>query len=321
MKGLYSFSLLGIIALLLLAVGCTDEGELPPNPFDPYANPDSAGTNTTPVNLDPQSFAGLHHYIFRPTCANSGCHDGTFEPDFRSIESSYNTLVYHPLIKNDPQGSFTYRVVPGNPNASVLMTRLEVDIDGQSGIMPLALEPTSDWSVNRAQYIANIRAWIQNGARDIFGNAPSQGNIPPAMKGVVAFANGSSTPLERDTDNGAIILPGAVSSLEIWFSIEDDATASSALQYNKVKFASTLNEFGGVSEQNLQVAGTPITQMGYFNQTVQYTHRITIDPSNFPGQQIFFRIYVQDGQSNSPTEIPSDGGADYIKEYFSFKRQ
>jgi hypothetical protein len=28
------------------------------------------------------------------TCANSGCHDGTFEPDFRTLEGSYNTLLF-----------------------------------------------------------------------------------------------------------------------------------------------------------------------------------------------------------------------------------
>ncbi|MBK7268515.1 MAG: hypothetical protein IPI07_03030, partial [Flavobacteriales bacterium] len=31
----------------------------------------------------------------------SGCHDGTFEPEFRTIASAYNSLVYHPVIAND----------------------------------------------------------------------------------------------------------------------------------------------------------------------------------------------------------------------------
>ena len=37
------------------------------------------------------NFAWLHQQAFAPTCANSGCHDGTFEPDFRTVGASWNT--------------------------------------------------------------------------------------------------------------------------------------------------------------------------------------------------------------------------------------
>jgi hypothetical protein len=106
-----NFAFLAFFFLLLIAA-CDTTGELPPNPFDPYKTDSIAGPD--PVDVDPNSIVGLHYNIFVPTCANSGCHDGTFEPDFRSIESSYNTMVNHPIIKNDPQGTYEVRVMPGN---------------------------------------------------------------------------------------------------------------------------------------------------------------------------------------------------------------
>ena len=57
--------------------------EVPENPYDKV----DYSTNTNPdPNPDPNSIQGLYKNIFQPKCANPGCHDGTFEPDFRSIE-------------------------------------------------------------------------------------------------------------------------------------------------------------------------------------------------------------------------------------------
>ena len=127
-----------LLFVLLLGIlgACTETTE---NPFD-NSGP-TTPIDTTEVPLDLNSIAGLHAEVIVPTCANSGCHDGTFEPDFRTIESTYNTLVYHPIIKNDPMGTYEYRVVPGDPDASQFMARLTYDIDGNSGVMPLGRRP------------------------------------------------------------------------------------------------------------------------------------------------------------------------------------
>jgi len=152
----------------------------PANPFvDPaLLRPPVTGDT---VNFGPYDFAGLHRDIFKPTCSNSGCHDGTFEPDFRTIESSYNTLVYQPIIKNNPAGSYDYRVVPGDAGASVLMNRLTVDIDGLSGIMPLSTDPNSTWPANKQAYTERIQGWINQGAKDVFGNPPVSGPGQPKI--------------------------------------------------------------------------------------------------------------------------------------------
>lgn len=158
---------LSIVLLGGLLIACSEEDSFV-NPYDliEEENPQ----DTTQIDLDPTSLAGLHANIFGKTCANSGCHDGTFEPDFRTIQSTYGTLVNHPIIKNDPQGSFSMRVVPGDVAASVLIARLEYDIDGNSGVMPLVIDPGSDWLEKKEEYIQNIKDWIAAGAKDALGN-------------------------------------------------------------------------------------------------------------------------------------------------------
>ncbi len=159
MKNMQSLHLLWIAGLWIALSACSKKTG---NPFD--LETEETQAEEAAAELGPNSLAGIHANVFAPTCANSGCHDGTFEPDFRTIGSTYNTLVYHPVIKNDPQGSFEFRVVPDDVDASQLIARLTYDIDGNSGRMPLAVEPDSDWPDKREEYIDNIKNWIRNGA-------------------------------------------------------------------------------------------------------------------------------------------------------------
>lgn len=309
-----------IAAGVFLLLGASCKQELPPNPFAENQPSDSTIDNSLPP-LDPNSFAGIHYNVFRPTCANSGCHDGTFEPDFRTIESAYNTLVYHPVIKNNSAGDFTYRVVPGQPEKSVLIERLTNDIDGFSGIMPLEVDPGSDWPAKKDTYIQNIRTWISNGAKDMFGNTPVMGNREPKMLGVVAFADGSNTPVSRNPGNGALRVPTGTQQLEIWFALSDDSTAPAQLAYNKIAFSLSRDDFNGAAQQSLSVTASPITEDGYFGDPVSYYHHYTLaQPGSFgsSGTLVFFRVWVKDPQ-HAPTEIPEQGSFDYIKAYFSIE--
>ena len=304
-----------VIMGLVGAYSCKKE-KITPNPFDDLALQPPINTDTLP-DPDPTSFVGLHNNIFKPICANSGCHDGTFEPDYRSIESAYNTLVYRPIIKNDPQATYTYRVLPNNAELSVLYQRLIIDIDGQSGIMPLSVDQGSDWNSKKSQYINDIKTWINNGAKDMFGNDPVKGNKEPQMAGVVAFAGGPA-PLARASGNGPIQVPNGTNSITIWFSLSDDVTSPQNLTYNKVKFSKSVYDFSNSPEMALQV-GSSITEDGYFGDPVTYYHSLTKNLSEYSsGTTVFVRIYVQD-EHNDVTEIPSDGSLDYILDYFAFE--
>lgn len=304
-----------LLLLVLCIAMASCEQDLPPNPYDEINNDP---IDTTQVDsLDPNSFAFIHQNILQPTCANSGCHDGTFEPDYRTIESAYNTLVYHPVVKNDTLNSFKYRVLPGNASKSMLYIRLTQDLNGNSGVMPLEIEPGSDWRDKREEYIKNIKNWIEAGARDIFGNRPTKPNLQPQMLGIIAMPAGSSTPFNR-ASNGAILVPPGVNSIDIWFSLKDDSTATSALLHNKVKFSLFMNDFSAAQERDLTIVSSPVVEEGYEGGPVEYYHKITINPFDFgiPGNNIFMRIYVKDPQ-NAITEIPAVYSENAFKTYFT----
>lgn len=145
---------------------CSEKSEDFDNPFnDPNLQPPTDTTSNT-ITLSPTSLAGLHQNIFIPTCANSGCHDGTFEPDFRTIESTYNTTVNHPALKTDPNLNISQRIVPNQPEQSMLYYRLLNFLPNSSGKMPLEAND-SDWPDKKEEHIQNIRTWIENGAENI----------------------------------------------------------------------------------------------------------------------------------------------------------
>ncbi|MFT4753992.1 MAG: hypothetical protein ACI85Q_001548, partial [Salibacteraceae bacterium] len=107
------------------------------------------------------SFDRLYSNIFDLNCYSSGCHDGSFEPNFTSMNNAYYTLVYHPVKKNNEEASFTYRVEPGNPKNSLLYERITnccfLDIDDR---MPLLSKYLSK------KEIRLIKKWIEAGAPD-----------------------------------------------------------------------------------------------------------------------------------------------------------
>lgn len=308
--------LIFIFSLLILTFGCKKEEKI--NPFDLSENQPPI-TNNPVLTVDANSFAGLHKNIFKPTCANSGCHDGTFEPDFRTIESSYNTLVLQPIIKNDVAGSFQFRVKPGDADASVIMNRVTVDIDGLSGIMPLGLSPGSDWESKKVGYIENIRNWIMSGAKDVFGNAPVGTNLPPQLTGILITETGSNAALTRNIQTGSVQVPANATSIDVYFAFTDDQTALNDITYLKVKTGASMNVFGGFAEISL-TAVNPINGEGYSGNQIQFTHKCSISVESLPiGQVQFIRAYLQD---NLPTltEVPTASSAEHVKRYYSFQK-
>ena len=128
------------------------------NPYGNYSTP-KLYEEPTLAGLPTDNFGYLHATVFKPTCANSGCHDGHFEPDYRTIGSAYNNMVNHKVLTNDASGSFTYRVKPGDAAKSLVHERLLVALPSTSGIMPAVT--TSEWLMNKASHIKGIKDWIE----------------------------------------------------------------------------------------------------------------------------------------------------------------
>ena len=300
------------------------------NPYsDPNLNPPVI--NDSNYFNNPNSFSSLQNNIFQPYCNNSGCHDGTFEPDFRTIESSYSTLVYQPVIKNNSSQSYNYRVKPGESEKSVLYARLLADandisiFDNNSQVMPLTADIVYDpekshpWHGVKEQFIPHIKNWIDSGARDIFGNIPLEINNKPEMRGCIAYISGQSNQLSRELPRGTIYIPSNTQSIDLWFSVTDDAQNSSELSFNQIKLSKNLFNFESQSYYPLEVVNTPIVETGYFiNSTDSFYHKYTLDMSEYEsGDLVFIKIYVQDN-INPITEIPSNGSEYQIIKHFSF---
>ena len=96
-----SFTIAFVLLITATFFSCKKEDQAPANPYDSVDY--STNTNADP-NPDPNSIQGLYKNIFQPRCANPGCHDGTFEPDYRTVQSTYTTLVYKTPIKNTLHG-------------------------------------------------------------------------------------------------------------------------------------------------------------------------------------------------------------------------
>jgi hypothetical protein len=285
------------------------------NPFIGVDVPPPFGGDS--LDIEDSHIVALQRDVFKPTCANSGCHDGTFEPDFRTVESTYNTLVNHPIIKNNPAETYENRVVPGNLSQSMLWLRLNEDIDGQSGIMPLIVDPTNDWSETSAVHLSNIRDWIENGALDMFGSPAPTGDFQPGFHGVYAEADG--IPCEV---SGRIKVPAGSQNVTIWVALSDKETSLNQFTHNKVRMGTNvLFNYDTVSaEMNLNYNPTPISKPGMFGSSVEYYHSFSFSTVSWDSElNHYFRVFVKDPLQEENTELPQDGSAIHIKTYFSWK--
>lgn len=300
-----------VTGIFLLGSACKDDE--PVNPFDgQVVNQDTVGFSIS--NPEPASIAGIYQNILKPTCANSGCHDGTFEPDYRTLGSAYNTLVYQVPIKND--GNYSFRVEPYNAQKSVLMARLNNLL---TPAMPIQIEPDSDWPQKKNEYIQHIQTWINNGAPDIMGNVRQISYPAPELLGAGADLGGQW--IARSGDTGPIVMPRDATGVRLYIAFRHDVLQPEELQYNRIAFSDNANAFGGTTQLPLQLLPSPRFERSFFGDIVGYTHYIDINPAiEFDLQQAqwYFRVYVQDDQ-NPVTEIPTDNGIFYIKSYMSFR--
>jgi hypothetical protein len=295
----------------------------PKEPENPYTTLDYTVQNDNP-NLDvipSTNFAWLHEKIFRPTCANSGCHDGTFEPEFRSVASAYNTLVHHPVIANNANNTFSYRVVPGDTALSLLHERLTVFIPNTSGIMPLSDEGT-DWAENGANYISKIEQWILAGAKDMYGNpAPAaEMSTPPVVYGLAIFPHdNTTTPYPRDTENpfgiGAIEVPAGL--VDVWIlPFQEDLYP---VGFQSISLAASLSATNFTpSYTGVFTAQTPISALDFSDNPNQFYYKATLDLSSAQsGQTYYLRNTIVDGLQASPTEIPNSSSEAFWYLFFS----
>lgn len=295
--------------LLLLAIPSCKKNEV----TNPYASvtPGIENENPDMQELPEGSFAWLHAKVFRPTCANSGCHDGTFEPEFRSIGSAYNSIVNHPCISNTPDYAFTHRVVPGNADSSFMLLRMIVDVENTSGIMPAAVDPDSDWPEHKDDYIEKIREWINDGAKDMYGNpAPSaEANMPPMVYGMVVFPHNNTTdPFPREENSpygvGSIEVPAQL--VDVWILPYDDNAYPTGFEAITLQASESSLDFTDAIQTVFSQDG-PVNAVPFGEgATSPFYYKATLDLSTYStGDLIYLRTLIDDGVQSGFTEIPN----------------
>lgn len=275
-------------------------------PHNPYDDIDYGNTNPPADTVNPASITGLHRNIFIAKCAMPGCHDGTFEPDFRTVQSTYASLVYHPLVKTDTTGFFAYRVKPYDTLHSWLHERLVTD-DPVLGRMPIYADPLS------AVEMGYINEWIMNGARNENGALPTLPNQEPTIVGYVC--TNSAFTVRQDTNrvddiyyNPFILQQNTTYNLV--FQVTDDSTAINQLQHCKARFNTDMEGFPtGATSINAN-----FISFGQYNIWV-----VPVNTANFAvGDTTYFRFYCNDGDHVNDTEFPRSSLVAPYKTYYSF---
>lgn len=316
-KPITSFTILTL--LLLSFVTSCKKTNSSDNPYDDWENSDR-GPVIPDASIDPNTIQGLHKNIFKPTCANSGCHDGNFEPDFRNVESTYNSLINRYTTNTDPQNpQYTKRVVPGDAAKSMILHRINTFIPGSQGKMPLTLDPGSDWPSKKDEYIQNITTWINNGAKDQFGNSSMSYDFPPQLGGLIAFADGSVSPLAHSGYN-PVEIPAGTASIKIMVAFSDDKTAVNQFGVTTMNYSLNPNNYTA-SENPMTKESSAFNAKGILGTTMDYWHSITLNVSALgaaPGDVIWIRTQTTDNV-NPPVFIPSPQTSFNSKKYFAIR--
>ena len=297
---------LGFVLSLFL-VNCTEDN-LPINPYDGV---DYGNTTLVIDTVSSTSFVKLHRDVLGPSCNVMGCHDGSFEPDFRTVESSYNTLVYHEIIKNNLAEDFTYRVVPGDTALSVLHERLtNCCFVNTNDRMP---QDNIGNALDQEDLDA-VTAWILGGAKDITGAIPSEpNNLPNVQYFSVSNATYDSTYSENRVGGlfyNPFIMPNN-EQVNFIFRVKDDHTNGGNMLVNELSLSENIDDFSNA------ITATSLT--------FETTYKVWLLPFNTAvlqsGKTYFMRYTINDGDNSANTTYPNNQTSFVYKNMWSFTVQ
>jgi len=297
---------LGLIASLFL-VNCTED-DLSLNPYDGI----NYGDTTLVIDtLSATSFVKLHRDVLGPSCNVMGCHDGSFEPDFRTVQSSYNTLVYHSILKNNLDETFTYRVVPGDTANSVLHERLTnccfVNTNDRM--------PQDNIGNSLAQEdLDKVANWILDDAKDITGVIPNEPNNLPNIKYYyVTNATYDSTYSDNREDDvfyKPFLMP-ANEQVNFVFRVTDDNTNAGLMLVNELSISEYQDDFTNSIDVTAQIF-----------ESTYHIWILAFDTSVLQvGKTYYFRYTINDGENTENTIYPNDETSFIYKSIWSFTVQ
>ena len=303
----YTFIIYAFISTTLMLWSCKEEVPEPYNPYDYIVYPvDNPPTD----NSNPNSLSRTHQEVFEPKCNVLGCHDGSFEPDFRTPQSTYSTLVYHSINKNNLAQEFQYRVIPYDKANSVLWER----ITNCCFVNENDRMPQDNIGISMPQEsIDKIGDWILAGAPDLFGNVAQEPDVLPNILyfGVydTEYDTGYSNNRIDDKWYNPFIIPQNT-DLNFVFTIEDDKTPNLELLHNTLSISTDINDFSNAQE----FVATCVD-----NEEYDYPFVVNINSSMFNSNQQYFMRYATKDDADAPLSVyPEDENESYYKSIWSF---
>lgn len=307
--------ILHILLFFSLIMSCSKDDVAPENP---YKNVDYGNDNITQDSLDTNGITLIHKDILQPKCSTPGCHDGSFEPDFRTVMSSYATLVYHPILKNSIDSLYKYRVVPYDTNSSVLQKRLNL----QNFANTNDRMPQDNIGTGLPQKdLDRISKWIENGAKDFQGNVASMPNTDPFLqsfwmidglgypnipKPYLVLSNKAnrinqkwSSPAILDTGLTCYIIP----------SISDDSTALADMGKVELELSYIKDDFSNPFK-SIPASYTP-------GANESWNNLFTIDNTYLTDTIIYMRYVLNDGDQNIDSYFPNKDSPEWHKTNWS----
>jgi hypothetical protein len=313
-----------VLSALIFVVAISFHGcKKDPAPVNPYDSVDY-GTNDSEVVLDQYSIAALHRDIFFPQCGKPGCHDGHFEPDFRTVESTYSTMVYQPITKNNANNDFTFRVLPYQSAKSVLYER----ISNCCFVNTNDRMPQDNIGIPMNQvFIDRIKKWIDNGAPNLDAAAAKYPNKQPFYQAMVALDdkfpaqfNAISDKVNRvnnveyyafyvTSGQTFTVLPGNYDGSD-FVPITDDSTATENLTQGVLKLSYKKDDFSSPVQS---VAATKLVVTGkcYWYSTINSAGLLT-------DTTVYMRFYIKDADHTTTAEFPTNQTIDPYKTFWSF---
>ena len=298
------------LALLFSAIVFLNACKKDSVPENPYDSIDRSNNEVIPQDPDPNSIVGLHKNIFFPKCANPGCHDGTFEPDYRTVESTYATLVYQPVNKFtlDSAKIFSLRVIPHNVADSWLIERLTTSTSEYMPSNGVRLSTTD---------IDHVKNWINAGCPDNNGNVAVKPNLQPNILGYAAFdpfLTRIDTVRVNNYPLNPFILKMNINVMTLALVATDtadgmDATNPAQFTHREVKFSTDKNNFSGA----ITIPADSFIAGGYnvWLAFVPKWHWVS-------GTTVYFRIYINDGDHLNDAEFPRYETMEYYKTLYAF---
>jgi len=297
---------LGLIISLFL-VNCTEDDLL----LNPYDGIDYSDTILVIDTLSSTSFVKLHRDVLGPSCNVMGCHDGSFEPDFRTVQSSYNTLVYHPILKNNLNETFTYRVVPGDTSNSVLHERLtNCCFVNTNDRMP----QDNIGNALPQEDLDKVANWILDDAKDITGSIPNEPNNLPNIKYYYVTNTTYDSTYSDNREDGVFYKPflmPANEQVNFIFRVTDDNTNAGAMLVNELSISEYQDNFTNSIDVTAQIF-----------ESTYHVWILTFDTSILEvGKTYFFRYTINDGENAENTIYPNHQTSYVYKSMWSFTVQ